>query len=116
MTIQIRKRGVRGIDVRPEFTRVGDDVIIASTLRVNENGPWQERYQVLTIRDGKIVDMQGCATRRQAERFVRRLRGSGSPAEPVQVRLGLSHPPAAGRGSRDDQDPTAGAAATHALA
>jgi hypothetical protein len=50
LTIQIRKRGVRGIDVRPEFTRVGDDVIIASTLRVNENGPWQERYQVLHSR------------------------------------------------------------------
>jgi hypothetical protein len=27
---------------------------------------------VLTIRDGKIVDLQGCATRRQAERFARR--------------------------------------------
>jgi hypothetical protein len=26
------------------------------------------------IRDGKIVDMQGCATRRHAERFARRKR------------------------------------------
>ena len=28
-----------------------------------------ERYQVLTLRDGKIMDMQGCASRREAERF-----------------------------------------------
>jgi hypothetical protein len=32
----------------------------------------QERYQVLTIRDGRIVDMQGCRTKREAERFARR--------------------------------------------
>jgi hypothetical protein len=30
------------------------------------------RYQVLTFRDGKIVDMQGCSSRREAERFARR--------------------------------------------
>jgi hypothetical protein len=27
---------------------------------------------VLTLGNGKIVDMQGCTTRRQAERFARR--------------------------------------------
>jgi hypothetical protein len=27
---------------------------------------------VLTVQDGKIVDMQGCSSRRQAERFARR--------------------------------------------
>jgi len=32
----------------------------------------KERYQVLTLRDGKIVDMQGCTSRREAERFARR--------------------------------------------
>ena len=30
---------------------------------------------MLTLRDGKIVDMQGCATRQQAERFARRRPG-----------------------------------------
>ena len=74
MSFQIRKRGGRRIEVRPEFTRVGDDVIIGSTQWVNERGERAERFQVLTLRDGKIVDMQGCATRRQAERFARRRR------------------------------------------
>ena len=75
MTFQIRKRGDRRIGVQPEFSRAGDDVIIGSTRWVNENGARQERFQVLTFRDGKIVDMQGCATRRQAERFAYRRRG-----------------------------------------
>ena len=73
MAFQIRKRGDRRIDVQPEFDLVGDEVIIGSTHWVNEDGARQERYQVLTIRDGKIVDMQGCATRRQAERFARQI-------------------------------------------
>jgi hypothetical protein len=29
-------------------------------------------FEVLTLRDGKIVDMQGCASKREAERFARR--------------------------------------------
>jgi hypothetical protein len=33
------------------------------------DGIRHERYQVLTLRDGKIIDMQGCASRRAAERF-----------------------------------------------
>ena len=28
--------------------------------------------EAFTLRDGKIVDMQGCASRREAERFARR--------------------------------------------
>ena len=30
------------------------------------------RYQVLTIRDGRIIDMQDCRNRADAERFARR--------------------------------------------
>jgi hypothetical protein len=33
-----------------------------------------ERFQVITVRDGKIVDLQGCASLRAAERFARRPR------------------------------------------
>jgi hypothetical protein len=58
--------------VQPEFTIVGDDRIIGSTLWLDEDGEHIERYHVLTIRDGKIVDLQGCETKRQAERFARR--------------------------------------------
>jgi len=70
----LQERG-RPLEVQPEFTRVGDDRIIGSTAWVGEDGARRERFQVLTVRDGKIVDMQGCATRRQAERFARLRRG-----------------------------------------
>jgi hypothetical protein len=53
---------------------VGDDRIIGSTVWLDEQGTRIERYQVLTVRDGKIVDLQGCETRRQAERFAARRR------------------------------------------
>jgi hypothetical protein len=71
LSFQIRKRGDRRIAVQPEFAQVGDK-IIGSTHWLAADGRRQERYQVLTLRDGKIVDMQGCATRRQAERFAGR--------------------------------------------
>ncbi len=58
--------------VQPEFTQVGDDVIIGSTQWRDGKGRRHERYQVLTLRDGKIADMQGCRSRGEAERFARR--------------------------------------------
>jgi hypothetical protein len=71
LAFQIEKRP-SPTQVQPEFMRVGDDVILGSTTWVNESGRRVERFQVLTIRDGKIADMQGFASRRQAERFARR--------------------------------------------
>jgi hypothetical protein len=68
---QIRKRGGPP-RVQPEFVQVGDDRIIGSTAWVTADGRRHERYQVLTIRDGKIADVQGCSSRRAAERFARR--------------------------------------------
>ena len=50
----------------------GDNRIIGSTVWLDEDGRRVERYQVLTIRGGTIVDLQGCETRRQAERLARR--------------------------------------------
>jgi hypothetical protein len=57
--------------VQPEFTQIGNK-IIGSTHRLVAGGTRVERYQVLTMREGKIVDMQGCTSRRQAERFARK--------------------------------------------
>jgi hypothetical protein len=71
LRFQIQKRGERRAEVQPEFRQVGDKVI-GSTAWLGPDGHRHERFQVLTIRDGKIVDMQGCASRRQAERFARR--------------------------------------------
>ncbi len=76
MSFQIRKRGDSRVEVRPEFTQVDDDVIIGSTQWLDADGRRQERYQVLTLRNGKIVDLQGCTTRRHAERFACRRRGA----------------------------------------
>lgn len=57
--------------MQPEFTVIGDK-IIGSTAWTDDDGRRVEHFQVLTIRDGKIVDMQGCKSRREAERFARR--------------------------------------------
>jgi hypothetical protein len=71
LAFQLEKWGQR-IEVQPEFTWVGDDTIIGSTIWVGDGGKRAERFQVLTIRDGKIADLQGFASRRQAERFAKR--------------------------------------------
>ena len=71
MRFQIQKRGGRRIEVQPEFSQVGEDRIVGSTRWLGDDGKHHERFQVLTLRDGKIVDMQGCASRREAERFAR---------------------------------------------
>ena len=73
MRFQIKKRGDRRIEIQPEFTQVGDNKIIGSTqwLGAGADGRRNERFQVLTLRDGKIVDMQGCSSRQEAERFAR---------------------------------------------
>ena len=72
MKHQIKKRADNRLEVRPEFTQVGDDKIIGSTEWMRTDGRRTVRYQVLTFRNGKIVDMQGCSSRREAERFARK--------------------------------------------
>jgi hypothetical protein len=67
----IRSRRGR-VAVQPEFAFVGEDKVIGSTRWLDPDGETHERFQVLTIRDGKIADMQGCTSRREAERYARR--------------------------------------------
>jgi ketosteroid isomerase-like protein len=71
LAFQIKKRGDRRMEIQPEFAEVGDK-IIGSTRWTDDDGRRHERFQVLTIRDGKIVDIQGCSSRREAERFAHR--------------------------------------------
>ena len=66
------KRGDIAPQVSPTYTQVGDDKIISEAFWIDDDGKRTERYQVLTFRDGKIVDMQGCRSRREAESFARR--------------------------------------------
>lgn len=85
MQFQISKRGEHRIDVRPDFEQVGDDVIIGSTEWLGADGRRHERFQVLTLRNGTITDMQGCVSRRAAERLAVGARGprseEGSPSD-----------------------------------
>ncbi len=71
MQFQLNKRGRRPPQITAEFTQVGDKVIASA--------PWgppgdrrQDRFMVFTFSQGKIVDMQGFASRREAERFANR--------------------------------------------
>jgi hypothetical protein len=56
----------------PDPARDCGPLIIGQTAWLAGDGKQQERFQVLTLCDGKIVDMQDCASRRAAERFARR--------------------------------------------
>jgi hypothetical protein len=76
LTFQIRKRGGLAPTVRPDFEWVTDDAILAGTGWEDPDGGYVERFQVLRFRDGRIADMQGFASRRAADRYCRRLRGS----------------------------------------
>ena len=72
MEHEIEHRGTQRFAVQPIFTPVGDDKIICSA-------EWgdavrESRWIVLTIDDGKIADMQACASMREAKRFARRVR------------------------------------------
>jgi len=69
----IEKRGgAAGIAEGTDYIRVADDRVIGSTHWHDPEGRHHESHHVLTLRVGKIVDMQGCRTRRAAERFARR--------------------------------------------
>jgi hypothetical protein len=55
------------------FAHVGDDKVIGTAQLRDDDGKIRGRNPVvITFRDGKIVDMQGCATRGEAEQFARR--------------------------------------------
>jgi len=55
------------------FARVGNDKVIGTAQLRDDDGKLRGRNPVvITFRDGKIVDMQGCATRSEAEQFSRR--------------------------------------------
>ena len=60
--------------MQPVFTEVGKDTIIGSTQWEDAEGIRETRCIVLTVRDGRIADMQACASMRQAKRFARRVR------------------------------------------
>ena len=66
------KRGGRAPQVQPDFTQLDDDRIMSRTVWRGPDGVGHERFQVLTLRGDEIVDIQGCRSKREAERFARR--------------------------------------------
>jgi hypothetical protein len=74
LKFQIEKRGLQRFEMQPALTQVGEDTIIGSTQWVDADGVRESRCHVLTIRDGRIADMQACTSLRQAKRFARRVR------------------------------------------
>jgi hypothetical protein len=69
---QIHKRRDERVQVQPQFMQVAKDKIIGATRWIAGDGRHAERFQVITFRDGKITDMQGCTSLHAAERFARR--------------------------------------------
>jgi hypothetical protein len=68
----LKARGGWTID-NSTFTRVADDKVIGTAELRDDDGKLRGRNPVvITFRGGKIVDMQGCATRGEAEQFARR--------------------------------------------
>lgn len=54
------------------FARVGDDKVIGTAQLRDDDGKLRQRNPVvISFRDGKIVDIQGCASRLEAEQFAR---------------------------------------------
>jgi hypothetical protein len=55
------------------LARVGDDKVIGTAQLRDAEGRLRGRNPVvITFRDGKIVDMQGCSSRVEAEQYARR--------------------------------------------
>ena len=72
MEYEIEHRGLDRFEIQPVITPVGEDKLVCSAEW--GDGVRESRYIVLTISDGKIADMQACASMRQAQRFARRVR------------------------------------------
>ena len=69
MSFAIEER--RGIAAGVDFVQVADDKVIGSAHWLDSQGRERDAFHVLTVREGKIVDMQGCRSRREAEHFAR---------------------------------------------
>ena len=65
--------GVRSFGLE-QVEQVGDRVVIGGRWQMEDGGEQEAGrfFQVLTVRDGLVVDIQGCASRRAALRYARR--------------------------------------------
>ena len=68
MQFQLNKPAEHSLEISPTFTQFGDK-ILASALWGSPGDGLVERFMVFTVRDGKIVAMQGFTSQRTAQRF-----------------------------------------------
>jgi hypothetical protein len=68
LQFQLNKRPEHSLQIDPTLTELGDK-ILASALWGSPGDRRVERFMVFTIRDGKIIDMQGFTSQRAAQRF-----------------------------------------------
>jgi hypothetical protein len=71
LNFQIQRRGAGRFLFEPTFTEIGDK-LVGRAAWTDSEGTQHERHAVLTVRDGKIADMQVCGSWRQAKRFADR--------------------------------------------
>jgi hypothetical protein len=71
LEFQIQEHGPGRFLFEPTFTEIGEK-LVGTTAWTDAQGTRHERHAVLTIRDGKIADMQVCGSWRQAKRFANR--------------------------------------------
>jgi len=57
-----------------QFDRVGDRIVVGGRWTMDDRGDEVAGrfFQVLTVREGRIVDIQGCTSHRAAMRYARR--------------------------------------------
>jgi hypothetical protein len=70
--LRAQLKELRWFRLHPQFFQVSSDKLVGSAQWVDPDGFEDECHYVLTHRDGKIIDMQECPTRRHALRFARR--------------------------------------------
>jgi hypothetical protein len=68
----IDQPGLQGFELRPKFTEIGEDKLIGSGESFDDQGRREDRYYILTTREGQIADMRACGSWRQAKRFAKR--------------------------------------------
>ncbi len=72
MRFQAEKRGSGPLEMERDLSELAADKILGSAQWTGPDGRRRRRYAVITVREGKIADMQECSSRRQALRFARR--------------------------------------------
>lgn len=76
MQYAIERKATGRFRLPQEYEELDGGMVLAHSEWDVPEGGSESRHIVLTLREGRIADMQGFATRREALRFARRRRSS----------------------------------------